>query len=135
MSSSTTTPAEIDSLYSDILLDAAHHPQCRGHLKQIDAQTTLRNASCGDVVSVEVGLDEQKQQIQNVKWQGQGCIISQAHMDAVAVAVIGKSILEVQQWGQAEVLALFGLPEITPGRLKCLLLGLTAVQQALDQLD
>lgn len=126
-----TLTAETTDLYAQVLLDAAHHPQHRGHLTDPDLKTTARNASCGDVISVELQLSADKQTITAIKWQGEGCIISQAHMDVLAAQLAGQPIAKVKTWDKPEILALFGLSTITPGREKCLMLSLRAVQQAL----
>jgi nitrogen fixation NifU-like protein len=126
-----TLTSETADLYAQVLLDAAHHPQYRGHLANPDLKTIARNASCGDVIAVELQLSPDKQTITAVKWQGEGCIISQAHMDVLAAELAGQPIAKVKTWDKPEILALFGLATITPGREKCLMLSLRAVQQAL----
>ncbi len=120
-----------DDLYTQVLLDAAHHLQCSGSLPTAEAHAALTNASCGDEVSVDVQVSPDKKTITDVKWRGHGCIISQAHMDGVAQLAIGTSVEKVQSWGRSDVLAIFGLTEIASGREKCLTLGLRALQQAL----
>ncbi len=126
----TLTPENTD-LYAQVLLDAAHHPHHRGHLAEPDLKTIARNTSCGDVIAVELQLSPDKQTITAVKWQGEGCIISQAHMDVLATQLAGQPIEKVKTWDKPEILALFGLSTINPGREKCLMLSLRAVQQAL----
>jgi len=121
-----------DELYTQILLDAVHQPQHRGDMLEPDLTTTTGNASCGDEVIVKIKLSTDKTLFKAVKWQGQGCIISQAHMDGMAAAVIGQKLLTVKTWGRPEVLALFGLTNISSSREKCLMLGLKAIQQAIS---
>ena len=122
---------ELDKIYTQVLLDSVYNPQSKISLPQADKQASLRNSSCGDEINVQLKLSPDGQKISQVGWQGDGCIISQAHMDGLALVLRDKKVSDVKTWGQAEVLKVFGLPSIAPGRLKCLLLGLTAVQQAL----
>ncbi len=124
-----------DDIYTQVLLDAAHYPECSGTLVKPDLQTTATNASCGDEVTVQLQLSPDKKIITAVKWEGHGCIISQAHMDGLAQRVTGTAVSVVRSWTKADVLTIFGLHEITSGREKCLLLGLRAVQQALASLE
>lgn len=124
---------DLAEIYTQVLLDSAHHPQAKVELDKADKKTSLRNASCGDEVSVELKLSQDGTKILAVGWQGEGCIISQAHMDGLALAMTDQEVKTILTWGQTEVLGLFGLPSVSPGRLKCLMLGLTAVQQALTK--
>lgn len=121
----------LDEIYTQVLLDSAHHPQAKIALKSPDKQSQARNSSCGDVIYVELILSADGQTVEQVGWQGDGCIISQAHMDGLALAIIGQNVIKLKTWDQTDMLKLFGLPNISPGRLKCLMLGLVAVQQAL----
>lgn len=121
----------LEEIYTQVLLDSAHHPQFKILLKKPNKWAQARNTSCGDVISVEIKLSSDGQIIKQIGWQGDGCIISQAHMDALASALVGQQVANLKTWGKTEMLKLFGLPNISPGRLKCLMLGLVSVQQAL----
>lgn len=126
-----TNTQPLDDIYTQVLLDAAHYPECSGKLSQPDLEATVTNASCGDVVTVQLQLSADKTTITAVKWEGHGCIISQAHMDGLAQRATGATVAVVKGWTKNDVLAIFGLPSITSGREKCLQLGLRALQQAL----
>lgn len=126
-----TNPQLSDDIYTQVLLDAAHYPECSGTLPKPDAEATVTNASCGDEVTVQLQLSADKKNITAVKWEGHGCIISQAHMDGLAQRATGAAVSAVRGWTKNDVLAIFGLPTITSGREKCLQLGLRALQQAL----
>jgi len=121
----------LDDIYTQVLLDSAHHPQTKVSLQNPDRQAEARNSSCGDAISVELKLSPDGQIIHQVGWRGDGCIISQAHMEGLALALVGQKVTSLKTWTEIEMLKLFGLPNISPGRLKCLMLGLTAVKQAL----
>jgi len=125
---------ELESLYREVILEEAAAPFKKGQLSgeaKVTHQSTHQNASCGDAVSVQVVVDPQSQKITDLAWQGQGCIISQASMSAVARSVIGKKKSEVLELAQADILDLLGLTEIVTGRTKCLELGLKTLQAAL----
>lgn len=121
-----------DTLYHEILLDEAKNPNNFGDLVDADVTTTHYNASCGDVITVSILLSADKKKITDIKWKGHGCIISQAAMSVLSEKIKGYSIANLQTLTQKEVLSELGLSEISVGRVKCLLLGLTAVKKALS---
>lgn len=123
----------MSDLYKEVILEAAAEPANQGHLDHPDASQTELNASCGDTISVELkfGTNQAGQKtIQDIKWTGQGCAISQASMSFVSDAVIGKTVKELQMWQLEHVLDLLGFESISYGREKCAMLGLKAIQHA-----
>lgn len=141
----STAPVEpLDQLYAEDLLEEARQPACYGlasmqelqdaqELPISDEMTQLEtiqyNASCGDQITVRVFFNKITQLIEAVRWEGTGCIISQASMSALARSLEGKTFAQVRALGQEDILALLGLPSISMGRVKCLLLGLGAIQK------
>lgn len=123
----------MSNIYHEDLLDEARNPSNFGDLENADATTTSYNASCGDMitVSVKLGIDQQtgKKVIKDIKWKGQGCIISQASMSVLSEKIKDFSVEKLQELTQEEVLEELGLDEISMGRVKCLLLGLSAVKK------
>lgn len=118
--------------YHDDLLDEAKNPSNYGEMKDPDLVSTHYNASCGDVVNVAVKLSKDKKKIQDIKWKGQGCIISQASMSVLSEKIKHMEVEKLKKLSKQEVLDELGLEDISPGRLKCLLLGLSAVKKLLD---
>lgn len=119
----------MSDLYREIILHEAAHPQKKGSLANPTHQQDETNASCGDKVTVQLTVKDDR--IAQVAWQGAGCAISQASMSLIAAFVEGKTTEEVEKIATHDVLDLLGLEEITPGREKCMLLGLRAIQVAL----
>ncbi len=119
----------MNDLYHEDLLDEAKNPNNYGELEDADVTTTQFNASCGDVITVFVKLSGDKTQIVDVKWKGHGCIISQASMSVLSEKIKGYSVEKLQKLTQEAVLEELGLTEISMGRVKCLLLGLSAVKK------
>lgn len=122
---------QTDSLYQEELLDLAQNPQNYGELTDADITHTETNASCGDYATVMIKISDDKKILEKVSWTGSGCIMSRAALSVLAPAIEGKEINEVQRLSQDDVLNLLGLPTISPGRRKCIMLGLSAVQQAI----
>lgn len=121
----------MSDLFAQIILDEAKHPANYGaitgsHLKQIKY-----NPSCGDVIQLTVKIDEEKKVIEDLKWTGEGCSISMASMSLLSQQVIGKNFESVLNLGEKDMLTLLDLPDITPGRTKCMMIGLSALQDLL----
>ncbi len=119
----------MSDIYQEDLIDEAKNPNNYGEMDNPDLFSTQYNASCGDVITVSVKLSPDKQVIADIKWKGQGCVISQASMSVLSQKVKGLKVSELQKLTQKEVLQELGLDEISVGRVKCLLLGLNAVKK------
>lgn len=119
-------------MYAELLLETAKHPAHAGVIDRADLHGESFNSSCGDQIAVTAKTDGTL--ITDLKWQGTGCIISRAHMDALAEKVIGSSLISISQLTKSDMLQLFGFDEtMAPGREKCLLIGLKALQQASEK--
>lgn len=118
-----------DEIYAQLLLDAAKHPANYGDLSSATLQGEQVNASCGDHLHVALQIDDATV-ITQVKWHGEGCVISKAHMSALSELLIGQKLTQVMQLTKQDMLQLFGFNEnLAPGREKCLMIGLVTVQK------
>lgn len=122
---------QTNSLYSDLVLEEARHPHNEGLLPNADVTVTEGVASCGDVAVV--GLKVNDKIIEKMTWEATGCAISRAGISLLSAAVEGKPIAQIAQWTIKDVLPLLHLEQISPGRERCLLLGLRALQRALAE--
>ena len=89
-----------------------------------------RNPLCGDEVSFE--LDVVADFIRQVRFHGQGCIVSQACASMLCEGVEGKKIDEVLT-ATPEGLMEFEIRELTMNRQRCALTGYEALMQALTE--
>ncbi len=122
------TPSEED-IYQEHVMDHYEDPYHRGELAAKTHQGNGKNPLCGDIVSVELEIDEAGQ-VKQAFFDGQGCCISQASASMLMEAIEGKTIEEIKQMGATEMLDLFG-PKLTPNRQKCCLLPWRVVQTAI----
>lgn len=83
------------------------------------------NHSCGDVVEVEMVLEEGK--IKAYRFSGAGCAISMAAADMLGDLIVGMTEKEALELTKDEVYEMLGI-EISVRRSKCALLGLLAIQ-------
>ncbi|MFQ5879665.1 MAG: iron-sulfur cluster assembly scaffold protein, partial [Dehalococcoidia bacterium] len=67
---------ELDELYKEVILDHYRDPRNRGRLAAPSASAEGYNPLCGDEVVVYILVDEGV--VTDLRFQGQGCSISQA---------------------------------------------------------
>jgi nitrogen fixation protein NifU and related proteins len=124
--------SEFDQLYREVILDHYKNPRGHGLLEDADAQAEGQNPLCGDEVSVYVAFGDDGDTIDDVKFSGRGCAISQAATSMLTEMVKGRSATEVASLPRDELLDEIGIP-LTPVRLKCALLGLSTLKLALHK--
>ena len=117
------------NIYHEDLVDEAKNPSNYGEMSNPDLISTSYNASCGDVISVSVKLSANKKIVDDIKWKGQGCVISQASMSVLSQKIKGLEVSKLQWLTKEEILEELDLSEISVGRIKCLLLGLDVVKK------
>ncbi len=117
-----------DPLYREEILDHYYSSPHRGRLESPDLVSDLDNPLCGDEVHLEVSLGADGR-IQQVRFEGHGCVISQAATSILADRVEGATLDEVRKITPADVVKFLGVP-LSPTRLKCGLLGWKALQNA-----
>ena len=86
------------------------------------------NPLCGDELSVELEIEGDT--VQDVRFNGRGCAISQAAASMISDVVKGKTVAEVRALGSEDVLEELGIP-LSPIRLKCALLSVNVLRVAL----
>ena len=79
-----------------------------------------------------VALAGDGETIDEVKFEGRGCAISQAATSMLMEMTKGRTAQEVAEMDKDELLAEIGVP-LTPIRLKCAMLGLTTLKVALHK--
>jgi nitrogen fixation NifU-like protein len=127
----------MSDLYHEVILEEFKHPQNQGSLAQPDLELVARNSSCGDSVQVQVKLANPQQPhttpITGLKWQGVGCAISMATMSVLSSQILQQKLTlqQVTNLTQSELESWLGLENLSPSRVKCLQLGVSAFQKAL----
>jgi nitrogen fixation protein NifU and related proteins len=123
---------EFDQLYREVILDHYKNPRGHGVMEDADADAEGMNPLCGDEVTIYVRFGEDSDTIDEVKFSGRGCAISQAATSMLTEMVQGKKASEVAVLDKDELLEEIGIP-LTPIRLKCAMLGLTTLKVALHK--
>jgi len=126
--SAVTNPNElldVDPLMMDVLLDHYKHPHNFGVLEGANIVHEEGNPSCGD--QIEIAVRTEGGVIQDIKFKGKGCIISQAAASILTDLMKGESLERVRAFGKDDMLENIGIP-IGPMRLKCALLALKVLK-------
>jgi nitrogen fixation NifU-like protein len=121
-----------EDLYREVILDHYKNPRGHGVIEDADAQAEGMNPLCGDEVSIYVQFGDDGETIDDVKFSGRGCAISQASTSMLMEMVKGRTAQQIAELPKDELLAEVGIP-LTPIRLKCALLGLGVLKVALHR--
>jgi nitrogen fixation protein NifU and related proteins len=122
----------MDDLAQANIIDHFKYPRNRGALEQPSASHEEHNPLCGDRVRIDVLIVDDV--IQDIRFDGRGCTISQATASMLTETLNGQPLGLARAVAQDDILDLLGIP-IGMARMKCATLGLKALQGALEQLD
>ena len=140
---------ELRELYQQVILDHSRKPRNFGELAPPCAHVHGDNPSCGDEVDLYVRFGEGGE-INEIKFNGQGCAISQASASMMTQKVKGKGKpeaaamiedfrrvvmgdqepVEVDRLGELQLLE--GVRKF-PQRVKCAMLAWRALEQAMEE--
>jgi len=116
----------MEDLYRENILDHYQNPRNYGTLNDPDISYEDDNPLCGDVIRLDIKLDDENR-ISQVAFSGEGCAISQASASMLTEEILGKSLDEVKQMGKDDILEMLGI-QLGPVRLKCALLSLKVLK-------
>lgn len=136
----------LDELYQDIILEAAKDTSHRGTLSaDLGAiNVRLNNPLCGDNLDVWMSYDGD--QIKEVRFEGQGCLISQSSASLFVAEIQNLSLKDVEKICKAfrklvqtepteaeleslgQLTALSGIRRL-PSRARCALLSCEAIER------
>jgi nitrogen fixation protein NifU and related proteins len=139
---------EIEELYQEVILDHSRRPRNFGELTDAAVVVHGDNPACGDEIHLAVKFDPGGG-LEDIKFTGHGCAISQASASLMTMKLKGKSRAEVVDMLRAfhdlvtnenseapkrlgDLLVMRGVRKF-PLRVKCAMLAWRAVEQALEQ--
>ena len=123
---------EFDQMYREVILDHYKSPRNHGGLEDAHAHAEGQNPLCGDEVTVSVRFGADGETIEEMRFEGRGCAISQAATSMLTELVQGRTAGEIAALPKEELLDEIGIP-LTPIRLKCAILGLGVLKVALHR--
>ncbi len=121
-----------EQMYREVILDHYKNPRGHGVIEHADAEAEGQNPLCGDEVSITVAFAEDRETIDEVRFSGRGCAISQAATSMLTELAKGRTATDMATLDKDELLDQIGIP-LTPVRLKCAMLGLTTLKVALHK--
>ena len=139
---------EIEELYQEVILDHSRRPRNFGELPDAAVLVHGDNPACGDEIHLAVKFDAEGG-LEDIKFNGRGCAISQASASLMTMKLKGKSRAEVMEMVRAfhdlvtadtseapkalgDLCVMQGVRKF-PQRVKCAMLAWRAVQQAYEQ--
>ena len=139
---------DLEELYQEVILDHSRRPRNFGVLENADVLVHGDNPACGDEIHLGVRFSADGK-LQEIKFSGQGCAISQASASMMTMKLKGKSRAEAAEMvrtfknlvtdegadeakGLGDLQLLQGVKKF-PQRVKCAMLAWRAVEQALAQ--
>ena len=139
---------EIEELYQEVILDHSRRPRNFGELPGAAVRVHGDNPACGDEIHLAVKFNSAGG-LEDIKFTGRGCAISQASASLMTMKLKGKSRAEVMEMLGAfrdmvtgekneapkalgDLRVMSGVRKF-PLRVKCAMLAWRAVEQALEQ--
>lgn len=113
-------------IYREQIIDLYENPLNFGELDPADFSYEEDNPLCGDVIRIDVRLDDENR-VFEIMWSGDGCAISQASASLLTDEVKGMTLDEVKAFSKDQLLEMIGVP-LSMARVKCALLSLKVLK-------
>ena len=113
------------NIYEEDILDHYQNPRNYGDLENPDISYEEDNPLCGDKIHMDLKIEDGI--IEDIRFHGYGCTISQAAASMLTEEIKGKPVEEVKKLTRDDILEMLGIP-LGPVRLKCGLLALKVLK-------
>lgn len=121
-----------EGIYRENILDHYKHPHNKGSIEDAEIKSTENNPLCGDVITVNMKLNGHK--VEDIKFSGMGCAISQSATSMLTDEIKGKTLEEAKNIKREDIVSLLGI-DVGPVRTKCAVLGLVAIKEGINEFE
>ena len=117
----------------DMIMDHYENPRNSGRIDDYDVELKGGNPGCGDTITLQLKIDENGI-VEDIKFEIEGCIVSQAGTSLISEKIINKHIDEVKKIGPNQMKEILG-KEIVIRRPRCANLGVDTIKSAIRKYE
>ena len=88
---------DLNDIYQQIILEHSKSKKNKHTLEDFDMEEPGHNPSCGDEITLQLKLSDDKKAIKDIAFTGVGCAISQASTSIMCDLLRGKSLEEARE--------------------------------------
>jgi len=114
--------------YNEKVLDHFKNPRNMGEMKNPDAEATVGNPSCGDVMKIMLRIEKDK--VKDIKFQTMGCAAAIATSSMATELAKGKSLKDAKKIKNKDVAKALG--QLPPIKIHCSNLAADALRKAIE---
>ena len=119
------------SEYNKNVLDHFKNPRNMGKMKNPDAEATVGNPTCGDVMKIMLKVKDSK--IKDIKFQTMGCVAAIATSSVTTELAKGKKLEEAEKITKSDVVETLG--QLPPIKIHCSNLAVDALRMAIENYE
>ena len=117
--------------YNENVLDHFNNPRNMGRIENPDAEATVGNPKCGDVMKIQLKIEDEK--IKDIKFQTMGCAAAIATSSMTTELAKGKSLDEAKKITNKDVSKALG--QLPPVKEHCSNLAADALRKAIENFE
>jgi nitrogen fixation protein NifU and related proteins len=114
--------------YRELILDYYRNPRNFGKLDPHDIDARDTNPLCGDEIEMQIKVSADKDKIEEIKFIGKGCAISQASASMLTEMAKGKPLEWVKGLSRDDIQKMLGTSDLGPARIKCAMLSVKVLK-------
>lgn len=122
-----------NDIYQDFILELYKNPINFGKLAGANKTAKSYNPLCGDKIELFLKVNNENGIVEEAKFIGSGCAISQATASLLTEEIKGKKVEELKNWQKEDILRIIKIDlSKNPSRLKCALMSLEVLKKAIE---
>ncbi len=114
--------------YRELILDYYRNPRNFGKLDPHDIDARDTNPLCGDEIEMQIKVSPDKDKIEEIRFVGKGCAISQASASMLTEMAKGKPLEWVKSLSRDDIQKMLGTSDLGPARIKCAMLSVKVLK-------